>query len=136
MKALETALYARLSGDAALLALLPGGVHNLVAPQPTARYAVFQKVSGPADYTFTQRIGTSYLYQIRCIDPSGAADKDSLMDALARIDTLLTRQALAVAGYTTWLVERSDDLPDSAEADEDGRVYIQVGASYRLELGG
>jgi hypothetical protein len=139
MKALETALYAKLTGDATLMAYLAGGVHNMVAkPGVAYPYLVFQKVSGIDDYTLTLRIRTSYLYQVRII-AEGAPDtgysSSTIEDALARVDTLLTNAALTVTGKTLWYLRREGDMPDMA-AENNGRVLMQVGATYRIELGG
>jgi len=68
MKALETALYTKLSGDTTLMTSIPGGVHNTVADAPSGAYLVFQKVvTTPVGYTYRSLEGESYLYQFRII---------------------------------------------------------------------
>ncbi len=133
MSALDDALYAKLSGDATLMALVPGGVHNLVARKPGYPFLVFQKVSCTPSYTLTQIIRETYVYQIRCIG-KGATSKATLESALLRVQALLNRQPLTVTGYTHWITEREGDIADVAELDEDGEVLIQVGATYRIEV--
>ena len=139
MKALETALYTKLTGDATLMGYLAGGVHNKVAkPETPYPYLVFQKVTGTPEYTFTERIRRSYLYQFRVI-AAGAPDtgysSSDIEDALARVDTLLTDAALTVTGETLWYCRREGGMPDMTGLDN-GQVLYQVGATYRIELGG
>jgi len=132
VKALEIALQAKLVGDSTLMALIPGGVHNMVATDPVVYpYLVYQKVSGDDAYTFTLRINTAFLYQVRII--GRGPKKEAMSDALARVDALLTRQTLTITGVATWLVQREGDIPDMVEQDGDS-VLMQVGATYRLEV--
>ena len=133
MNVLETALQAKLSGDATLMALVTGGVHNLVARKPGYPFLVFQKVSCTPSYTLTQIIRETYVYQIKCIG-KGATSKATLESALLRVQALLNRQPLTVTGYDHWFTQWESDLPDAAELDEDGEVLIQVGATYRIEV--
>lgn len=132
MKALEDALYDALNGDATLLALVTGGVFNTLAEDPAYPYLVFQKVSGDPSYTLTQVISEPYLYQIRCIDKGYS--KVAILDALARVKTLLNRQSLTVAGYTHWVTQWESDMPDMTELDADNVPLLQVGATYRIEV--
>jgi hypothetical protein len=132
VKALEVALQAKLVGDTTLMALIPGGVHNVVATDPVVYpHLVFQKIDGDPAYTFTERINVVYLYQIRVIGQGPS--KEAISDALARVDALLTRQTLTVSGYAFWFCQRESDIPDMVEQDGDS-VLMQVGATYRFEV--
>lgn len=136
MKDLETALQTKLAADTGAGGLMTfvTGVYNLVAPASTTYpYLVFQKVVGTPGYTLGQRIGTGYLYQFRIIGEGGS--KATILDALARLDSLLTDQVLTVGGTAAWYVRRDGDMPDVAEMDG-GVLFLQVGATYRIELGG
>lgn len=136
MKALETALQTNMAADTGVGGLMTfvTGVHNLVAPNSaTHPYLVFQKVVGTPAYTLGLRIGTGYLYQFRIIGEGGS--KATLLEGLARLDTLLTDQVLTVGGNAAWKVRLESDIPDVAEMDG-GKLYLQVGATYRIELGG
>ncbi len=132
MKALEDALYSKLSGDATLLTYVTGGVFNTVVEDPTYPYLVFQKVSGNPTYTLIQNISEPYLYQIRCI--AKGYDKNGIMNALARVKALLNRQTLTVTGYTHWVTQWESDMPDMADMDADEQPLLQVGATYRIEV--
>ena len=135
MKALEVALQAKLvadTGTGGLMTLISGGVHNTALPDPAVYpYVVYQRVAGNDAYTFTLRINSAYLYQIRVVGQG--LNKGALEDALDRIDVLLTRQALSITGKATWIVQREGDIPDSVEFLGD-QPYMQVGATYRIEV--
>lgn len=129
MKALETAIYSKLSGDSFLMALITG-VYNVAAPA-SARYPflVFQKVADVTGYTFISRVADQYLYQVRVI--GSGLNKEPLNDALSRVDALITLQTLTVTGKRVGRVVREGDIPDAAQEDE-GEILMQVGATYRF----
>lgn len=136
MKDLETALTTKLEADTGGAGLMTfvTGVYNLVAPNSaTHPYLVFQKVVGTPAYTLGLRIAVGYLYQFRIIGEGGS--KATLLDALARLDTLLTDQVLTVDGSAAWKIRRQADMPDVAEMDG-GKLYLQVGATWQIEIGG
>lgn len=135
MNALDAALYAKLTGDTTLMGYLTGGVHSVVAVDPDFPYLVFQKAGGgEPTYTLTQQVNTTFLYQFRVIGQGPS--KVAISSALERVRALLNLQPLTVSGATHWLTRWIGDMPDMAERDEDGSVLIQVGATYRIELGG
>ena len=132
--ALETALYDTLIGDETLLAALSGGVHNTIAPLGTAYpYLVFHVVSGEDDYTFTLRVETIYLVDVRVIGCN--SDKASLTAALDQVDALLTDGALTVGDEPVWYVRRERRMPDAVDV-AGANTYIQVGATFRIDVGG
>jgi hypothetical protein len=134
VKALETALYTLLTGDTTLMALLPGGVHNTLANAPTGTYLVFQKVANsPVGYTYRLLEGETYLYQFRFIVKGFS--KGGILDALARLRVLLNLATLTVTGRTVWRTTWDADMPDMSELDSDGVPFLQVGATYRIEIG-
>jgi hypothetical protein len=135
VKALEDALYDLLSGDSTLTGYVPGGVYNTVADKTSGAYLLFQKVASPAPgYTYTRQVDETYLYQVRII--TSGMNKDGILDALARVRTLLNLQTLTVAGHTHWRTTWAGDLPDMVEEDAAGTIWLQVGAQYRIELAG
>jgi len=134
VKALETILYSTLTGDETLMGYLPGGVHNTVVENPTGTYMVFQKVAAPpAGYTYRLLEGETYLYQFRII-AEGYSTAGSL-DALARLRALLNLQELVVEGHAFWRMTWDGDLPNMVEMGDAGVPLLQVGATYRIELG-
>jgi hypothetical protein len=134
VKALETALYTLLTGDTTLMALIPGGVHNTLANAPVGAHLVFQKVAtSPVGYTYRLLEGETYLYQFRFIVKGFS--KGGILDALARLRVLLNLATLTVTGRTVWRTTWDTDMPDMSELDSDGVPFLQVGATYRIELG-
>ena len=128
-KALETAIYTTLSGDATLSGKV-AGVYNTLAPEDAAYpLVVFQQVAVTPHNALGARNYWQYLYQFRVIDEG--LSKAMILDALARIDALLERQPLTVTGATVLAILRDSDLPDMATV-EGGTVYQQVGAQWRF----
>ena len=136
MQAIDEALYTLFTADTALMALI-AGVYNSVAPADaegvTVAYPmlIFQQVSGVDGYTFTRRVLTAYLYQVRILDVG--MDRETINGALARAETLLM-DAEIVSG-TTLYCRREGEMPYMAEMDA-GVMYQQVGATYRIEVTG
>lgn len=134
MKALETALYTKLNNDTTLKTFIPGGVHNTIADAPSGAYLVFQKVvTTPVGYTYRSLEGESYLYQFRII--AKGHSKAGILDALARVRALLNLTTLTVTGRTFWRTTWESDMPDMVELDSDSVPLLQVGATYRIEMG-
>ena len=137
MQAIDEALYTLFTADTTLMALIKG-VYNSVAPADdegnvTMAYPmlIFQQVSGLDGYTFTRRVRTAYLYQVRILDVG--MDRETINGALARAETLLM-DAEIVSG-TTLYCRREGEMPYMAEMDA-GVMYQQVGATYRIEVTG
>lgn len=134
MKALETILYSTLAGDGTLMGYLPGGLHNTLVESPVGAYMVFQKVSAvPVGYTLRLLEGEIYLYQFRII--AKGASKAGILDALDRLRVLLNLQTLVVGAHTFWRMTWEGDMPDLLGLDDDGVPLLQIGATYRIELG-
>lgn len=133
MNAFEAALFARLSGDATLLALLGGSakIYRGLAPSAAAvPYVVFAKRAGETAHTLTQVAGREMLYRV-------AARDDGLSGAAAaaiadRVDTLLTGTALTVSGWSSVKVRRAADVDEIRSTN--GLVEQEVGAVYLVEL--
>lgn len=127
MKALETALYARLSGDATLTSLAPGGVWRGMAPVGTTGvWIIFNQISSVDAYTLADRATTTHNYLIKAIAPGESATP--AWDAANRIDTLLTDQSLTVDGVAAMSVRR-ERIMTMSEADG-GEQYQHAGGYY------
>lgn len=136
MNEVDAAVYARLSGDATLSALIPGGVWRMLAPEGTiGAYAVFQLVSAEADQ---RTLGTSgpaiarLLYQVKVIEKGSSAS--NAKTALARVDTLLDDYTLSLSPNYLLVSRRESRIPDTVERLDNEEVYQSVGASYRIEV--
>lgn len=129
-QAAEEFIYSTLSGDATLMAQLPGGVWNVQAneraPYPLV---VFQFMSGiDAAAVGALRIWTSMIYLVKAI--AEADNFAALNSAVARIDALLHRTSGTAADGTVWTCTREQAirLPDSVA----GRQYRQAGGLFRI----
>jgi hypothetical protein len=127
VKALETALYARLSGDATLTSLAPGGVWRGMAPVGTTGvWIIFNQISSVDAYTLADRATTTHNYLIKAIAPGESATP--AWDAANRIDALLTDQSLTVDGVAAMSVRR-ERIMTMSEADG-GEQYQHAGGYY------
>lgn len=123
---------ALLEGEGAALTILQrASVHNTSAPDDTAYpFAVFQLVGGPPPHNaLGARSYWEYLYQCRVIDEGGS--RNTILEALSRIDALLERQTLTISGAAIRAILRDAPLPTVAQV-EAGTVFQQVGASWRF----
>jgi len=129
VKALEQAIWQRLTGDATLMAVITG-IYNVAAPERAVYpFAIFQLVAANDSYTFRKRVATQYLYQLRIAGEG--LDKEPLLDALERADVLLTLQVFNLGGAKAARIVRETRLPDMSDMVE-GKMYVQVGSSYRI----
>ncbi len=128
MNEIAEALYAILSSDTELGAIVKG-VHNTEAEESSEYpYLVFQQVYGEDEYALSQRIRTSYSFQIRVVD--NGYSNAAIGAALARVDELLMDASL-VAGNI--YCRRQSLIPYMLEYDS-GEVYQGAGAVYRIEM--
>lgn len=132
MATLEEALYSKLTGDATLMALVTGGVHNTIAfekaPYPLL---LFQLIGANEDYTFTKRVSVQYRYQVKAI--AVGYDNEPCWAAMNRVDTLLTDATLTVTGYAFWRMRRTRQFV-YAETIYSGKVYQHVGGEWVIDL--
>ena len=133
MKALETAIYSALSTDATLVAKVPGGVYNTVAPYaPAAPYLVFTLVASAPAYSIGAKVYEEYRYQFSV--HARASTPAAIVEAVDALDALLDRKTLTVTGETFWLCEKVSDNPRLA-AEVDGTLWISGGADFRFIMG-
>ncbi len=127
---IEQSLKSILSNDATLMDIVKN-VHNLAAP-PGAEYPhiIFHSLGGPDEYTLTEHVRTQYSYQVRVLDKSDSLFK--INSAVARIYALLN-DAEIVAGQTLYC-RREGVIPNHPVLDEDGRLLLQGGATYSIEV--
>lgn len=127
-------LYAVLTGDSALMALAPGGVHGYNNPNRTATfpYVLFQLQGPGMDVRGVGpgRIMTPMVYLVRGI-AEGNSFGGSLKSIADRIDDLLQARSGTAAGGVVIVCVREQPfaLPESAS---DGRQFRHLGGIYRL----
>ena len=128
--AIEGALKTLFTGDATLMSTVEA-VYNSVAPVGAPYpHIIFQSLGGPLDYTLTQKIRTSFTYDIRVVDKSESLVK--INTAVARIYALLTDAEL-VAGQTLYC-RCVGVIPNYPAQDDDGKVLMQGGATYSIQV--
>lgn len=129
MKVLEKGIYARLSGDATLTSLAPGGVWRGVAPvDATGVVVVFSQSSALDSYTLADRAMTEHSYVVKAIAPGESAAP--AWDAADQIDALLTDQTITLDSGSV-LACRRDTIVSLTETDG-GEQYQHVGGIYRI----
>lgn len=133
MNEFETALYARLTGAAALTALLatPTSVFNLIAPRDAALDYVIFGLNAGGPVTRSPRRAESLLYLAKGVSLRGLKRAGEID---AAIDAALHNAPLTVVGWANyWLMRESRVRFD--EALPDGRVAWHSGGLYRARLG-
>ena len=127
-KIAETFIYARLSGDSALLALAAGGVHAHPAPPGTTfPHVTFSPVSEIDVQTLqNNRVMTRHRYRVRCI----AQGRSKPYEAVDRIDVLLHKATGTAAGGTVLSCARDSGF--SLNDADQGVEYRHEGAEYVL----
>lgn len=126
--ALETALYNKLVGTAALIAELGGTfIYNKQAPQgPNGNYVVFNQQAG-GDVNDTPIRERNILYTVMGIaltqEKAGAIDGD--------IDDTLHLAELTISGWSNLWLARETDI-NISQIDSGGVTHYHVGAVYRV----
>lgn len=127
MKVIEQALYARLSGDATLTTLAPGGVWHNVAPAGTnGVIVVFAHASETDQYTLAQRAVSQSSYIVKAIAPGESATP--AWDAANRIDALLNDANLTLESGRLLSIRR-ERVTSFTELDG-GEQYQHAGGYY------
>ena len=128
MGAIQTALYGRLTGDATLTGMLPGGVKDHVPDNTPYEYVVIGEQIETPFPTFTKQ-GHENVVTLRIwSDDLGFKQAQAVLD---RVNTLLHDQALTVAGHGTVRVAFEDAQSVVDQAD-DATTLRQIIAHYRI----
>lgn len=127
---LETALYTRLTGTAALITELGGTyIYNKQAPQsPPSKYVIFQQQGG-GDVNDTPIRERNLLYSIFGI----AATQEAAAAIDTDIDTALHLVPLTITGWSNLWLARETDV-NFSELDSGGNTWYRVGAIYRVVM--
>ena len=134
MQAVDAAIYARLSGDAALQALVGQRVYRFRAPEGAAfPYVVFFKAAGGHRWTMGRKYYRPMTYVVKAVaeETAGVDAQTVACNADERIETLLN-DALTVVGQNVEC-RRLGDV-EYVEDDEPGKQYQHVGGTYRVQL--
>jgi hypothetical protein len=131
----DSAIVARLSGDAELVALLPDGVYFDVAAQGLQRFVLVSVViafdRGQFGDPGARRALEDITYAVKAVTfgSSGTTAKQ----AAARIDALLEDQPLTIPGYHHGSTERIERIRDTEDDETDASIRWQHrGGRYRV----
>jgi len=131
-QAVDTAIIAKLTGDATLMGLAPGGVYREVAPQGVQEpFIIVQQYTHEDQYLLRRQAAfESFAYLIKAVQQSMTA---AAVQACAdRIQTLLQNGTLTITGYTLTLLQREERIA-TVEIDEDRDLrYQHRGGLYRV----
>jgi hypothetical protein len=132
-EAIRKALYAKLSGDATLAALLSGAtaVYHAVAPEEAIYpLVVLHRQGGRKEETFGGEAWRDAPWLVKGVCQDGTSNPvDRIAD---RIDTLLDRGTLTIAGCR--LVDASHQSDVEYVETVEGRQYRHAGSIYRLRV--
>lgn len=126
MSAHETSLVGKLSGDATLTALAPGGGWQDVAPKATTLpFWVFSLMSALDEPGFEGTEWEEVRYLVKAVAAT-AAGADAVA---ARIQALLEGATLTITGYTNMLCRREERVRQTEVVGDDrwyhaGGIYL------------
>ena len=131
---IDAALLARLSGDAALMALCTDGVYVDEAKQNATKFVLVSLVDQTDESVYVLgRAIESALYLIKAV--MVGAGNVQVSQAAARIDALLEDQPLTVAGYTGMSLYRESRLRLTEVDEVNPSIRWQHwGGHYRVEM--
>lgn len=134
--AIVNALIAKLGSDTALLALMPNGVYEDMAPPGATRFVVVSQIIATDEAVFGH--GRTIESALVLIEARGLIKESLTSDvraAAARIDVLLEDGALTVTGYSLQSMYREEFLRGT-EVDEvdPSIIWKRRGGRYRVSV--
>lgn len=130
---IDTAIITRLASDAALTALMPGGVHWDLATLGATHYVVVSQLASDTEYVLPNTVlweRLIYLVKVVAKGTTGTAAEE----AYARIFELLQNQeqALAVSSYTVRMLRMIERVRIAENADQTDQRWQHEGAHYEV----
>jgi Protein of unknown function (DUF3168) len=132
---IDIALVQVLSGDAALMALVPDGVYFNEAPQGMENFVIVSLVEGLVRAQMgaptERRAAEDAEYIVKAVLLNGSSA--DAREAAARIDDLLEDQTIPIDGFTCLSIVRSKRIHDTEPDDVDTTIRWQHrGGFYRI----
>jgi hypothetical protein len=134
---IETALIAKLAGDATLSVLMTNGVHIDVAPKGSTKFVIVSLTTSTDEPALgSARAYEDALYLVKAV--AFSTSPASVKAAAARIDALLEQQPLTVTGFDHMVTRRVERVRytevDDVDADarwqhSGGRYQVMVSAA-------
>lgn len=127
--AVDAALIAKLSGDATLTTLAPGGIYWDMAPQGVAMpFLIVSQIDHVDAYAMRSQAYEEIGYLVKAVDANTSGT--AAQNAADRVQTLLQDTTLAPTGYRTFLVQRRERVRYVEIDDESDRRYQHRGGIY------
>lgn len=135
--AVMNAIIAKLGSDTQLLAMMPNGVYEDIAPPGSTRFVIVSQVTADDDPFYLGAIEHHWLtIEARSLSTANG----DVRGAAVRIDALLEPQAperttLTIPGYDLMGIEREEPLRHR-ETDEVDRsiIWLRRGHRYRVDV--
>lgn len=139
--AIANALIAKLGASETLLALMPNGVYEGIAPEGATRFVIVSQIISVDVDVFRARAfeDALFLIQARATTKSGG----DVSAAAAEIDALLDPQAgsspseatLDVTGYGLMVIKREEFVREIERDEKDASiVWKRRGGRYRVQM--
>lgn len=132
--AVDTALVGKLTADATLAGLAPGGVYFEVAPQGVAEpFVVVQQMTHEDSYQLARSAAfESFLYLVKAVQ---ASTSGATVQACAdRIQALLQNGSLSATGYVLTLMQREERIRYVEIDEQRDQRYQHRGGLYRVQV--
>jgi Protein of unknown function (DUF3168) len=133
MNAIETSLYSKLTGTAALTTALGGAyIYNRVAPQGQAPpYVVFNH-SGGGHENITKSDMQNHVYMVKVVTsgPQGSKLAGTINDLVI---AALHNSTLTITGYTNFWTALEEEV-QFTETAPDGTYIFHTGGYYRIRI--
>lgn len=132
MNVVNSAIYARLQGTAAIRSLLAGttAIYNMQAPEGQAYPYIVFNLQGGGDENLTQNRTKNLVYYVRAYSGVSAAQAGSVD---AQIDAALHLSPLTISGWSNIWAAREEEI-NLVENDPTGKKIYSCGSTYRLIL--
>lgn len=130
MNALDAAIFAKLTGDASLLALINGVYHRSAPANVVEPFLIFAEQSGVDSQVFGGRLATNRLYLVKMVDKSASAQRAGT--AYERADAVLENQPLTISGHVEVHRLHREQTVEYDEPGPAGETYQHVGGRYRI----
>lgn len=129
---LDAAVVNLLATDATLAGLLADGVYVDVAPTNAKQFAIVSVLDELDEDDFQGRAFEDVLYLVKAVELSTVPVKN-IKPATARIDVLLNRARLTVAGYGDVTCRREQRIRNTEVDEVDKSIrWLHRGGQYRV----
>lgn len=127
--AVDAALFSKLSNDATLTTLAPGGVYSEVAPQGVSKpYVIVKQIDHRDDYVQGSKAFEEIHYEVTGVDQS--TSKVAVQAVADRIHALLQNATLTITEYLCVGVNREENVEYIVIYDGSDHRYQHLGGLY------